>query len=145
MNRFEHNNQSLRPLHTLSINVFYEDTDASGNVYHARYLHFLERSRSLFLKSLGLTYTSCIERYRIQFVVSDFSIRYRHPAQLDNVLSVILNNVEIKMARMLFTQTIEHESQILTTSLCTVACIKDQRPTRIPIPIVNAVRQGRNC
>ena len=28
------------------VRVYYEDTDAGGIVYHARYLHFLERART---------------------------------------------------------------------------------------------------
>src|SRR3546814_20954409 len=32
--------------HRYPVRVFYEDTDAGGIVYHARYLHFAERARS---------------------------------------------------------------------------------------------------
>ena len=28
------------------VRVYYEDTDAGGVVYHARYLHFYERART---------------------------------------------------------------------------------------------------
>jgi len=31
--------------HRLVQRVYYEDTDFSGLIYHARYLHFLERGR----------------------------------------------------------------------------------------------------
>ena len=43
------------------IKVYYEDTDASGRVYHSNYLKYLERGRSEFLYKLGyncLLYTS---------------------------------------------------------------------------------------
>ena len=32
--------------------VFYEDTDMGGRVYHANYLKFIERARSKFIESL---------------------------------------------------------------------------------------------
>ena len=35
--------------HRLVQRVYYEDTDFSGVVYHARYLHFMERGRTDFL------------------------------------------------------------------------------------------------
>jgi len=39
---------------TLSIRVYYEDTDHGGVVYYANYLKFMERARSEFLRSAGL-------------------------------------------------------------------------------------------
>jgi acyl-CoA thioester hydrolase len=32
--------------HTYKTKVYYEDTDAGGIVYYARYLHFIERART---------------------------------------------------------------------------------------------------
>src|SRR5690606_9310172 len=40
--------------HALRVRVYFEDTDFSGVVYHARYLHFLERGRSDFLRLKGI-------------------------------------------------------------------------------------------
>ncbi len=40
--------------HELVQRVYFEDTDFSGRVYHARYLHFMERGRSDFLRLLGI-------------------------------------------------------------------------------------------
>ncbi len=37
------------------IRVYYEDTDAGGVVYHARYLHFFERARTEYLRKLGFS------------------------------------------------------------------------------------------
>lgn len=36
------------------VRVYYEDTDAGGVVYHARYLNLLERARTEWLRSLGV-------------------------------------------------------------------------------------------
>ena len=35
------------------VRVYFEDTDAGGIVYHARYLYFLERARTEWLRELG--------------------------------------------------------------------------------------------
>ena len=37
---------------TFPVRVYYEDTDAGGVVYHARYLHFFERARTEYLRRL---------------------------------------------------------------------------------------------
>ena len=34
--------------------VFYEDTDMGGRVYHANYLKFIERARSKFIEYLNI-------------------------------------------------------------------------------------------
>ena len=39
----------------LPVRVYYEDTDAGGVVYHARYLHFFERARTEYLRALNFT------------------------------------------------------------------------------------------
>lgn len=36
------------------IRVYYEDTDAGGIVYHARYAHFFERARTEMLREKDL-------------------------------------------------------------------------------------------
>jgi hypothetical protein len=41
------------PRFRLPVRVYYQDTDAGGVVFHAAYLHFLERARTEFLRSLG--------------------------------------------------------------------------------------------
>ncbi|MEO7916496.1 MAG: thioesterase family protein, partial [Dokdonella sp.] len=37
------------------VRVYWEDTDAGGVVYHASYVRFLERARSEWLRSLGVS------------------------------------------------------------------------------------------
>ena len=34
--------------------IFYEDTDMGGRVYHANYLKFIERARSKFIEFLNI-------------------------------------------------------------------------------------------
>src|SRR5690606_35474441 len=38
---------------SLPVRVYWEDTDAGGVVYHARYVAFVERARSEWMRSLG--------------------------------------------------------------------------------------------
>jgi len=43
------------------IKVYYEDTDASGRVYHSNYLKYLERGRSEFLYKLGYNHQNLLQ------------------------------------------------------------------------------------
>ena len=40
--------------YTMSVRVYYEDTDAGGIVYYANYLKFAERARSEYIRTLDL-------------------------------------------------------------------------------------------
>jgi hypothetical protein len=44
--------------HHFSLRVYYEDTDFSGNVYHANYLKYCERARSGYLRDVGVDQTA---------------------------------------------------------------------------------------
>ncbi|TGV77896.1 4-hydroxybenzoyl-CoA thioesterase, partial [Mesorhizobium sp. M00.F.Ca.ET.149.01.1.1] len=47
--------------HRLMARVYYADTDFSGVVYHARYLEFLERGRSDYLRLTGVHHTELLD------------------------------------------------------------------------------------
>ena len=52
---------ALTPLgHRLMARVYFADTDFSGVVYHARYLEFLERGRSDYLRLSGIHHTELV-------------------------------------------------------------------------------------
>jgi len=53
-------------VHSLPVRVYFEDTDAGGVVYHARYVAFCERGRSDFLRLLGIHQSSFSD---VNFVV----------------------------------------------------------------------------
>ena len=44
--------------------VYYEDTDAGGVVYHARYLAFAERARTELLRDLGVPHADMQQNRR---------------------------------------------------------------------------------
>ena len=54
--------------HRLPVRVYYEDTDAGGVVYHARYVAFCERARSDWLRLLGINQSELPDLF---FVVRD--------------------------------------------------------------------------
>lgn len=73
--------------HRLTQRVYYEDTDFSGLVYHARYLHFLERGRTDYLRCLGCEQSALLtaDEEGLVFVVHRMEIDFKTPARMDDV------------------------------------------------------------
>lgn len=86
------------------IRVYWEDTDAGGIVFYANYLKYFERSRTEWLRSLGLQQQRLKEDTQGMFVVSDTSVRYLRPARLDDELIVTTRIVEIGRASLIISQ-----------------------------------------
>lgn len=84
------------------VRVYYEDTDAGGVVYHARYLHFFERARTEYLRTLNFTQQTLLEEQQLAFVVKTLAIDYCVAAKLDDLLMVETEVSEVKGATILF-------------------------------------------
>lgn len=88
-----------------SINIYVEDTDFQGFVYHANYIKFFERSRSDFLSSNNIS-QEILRKNNLGFVIKRIEIDYLFPAKLGDSL-VVKSSVEKKSnARMIFNQKI---------------------------------------
>ena len=74
--------------HRLAVRIFWEDTDASGIVYYANYLRFLERGRSDVVRGAGIDQTAMYNFEGVMFPVRRCEIDYLKPAQLDDEIEV---------------------------------------------------------
>lgn len=90
-------------IHTYSVRVYYQDTDAGGIVYHSKYLDFAERARSELLVDMGFSNKALIEK-GVAFVLRNASVQYKAPARLDDIIEVQTRVKEMKNASM----TMEH-------------------------------------
>ncbi len=86
------------------VRVYWEDTDAGGIVFYANYLKFFERSRTEWLRSLGIEQQGLKESTGGLFVVIDTRIRYHRPARLDDALIVTASLLETGGASMIIRQ-----------------------------------------
>ncbi|MEX0852938.1 MAG: tol-pal system-associated acyl-CoA thioesterase [Bauldia sp.] len=122
--------------HILPVRVYYEDTDASGLVYHASYLRFLERGRSDFLRLIGIRHdTLAAGAYGepLLFTVRGMTVDFLRPARLDEVIEVETRPVEIAGARGTLTQTVSRGEHTLVRARVTVALVNAAgRPRRLP-------------
>lgn len=122
--------------HRLVQRVYYEDTDFSGVVYHARYLHFLERGRTDYLRLLGVEQGSLVleeDREGFVFVVHRMEIDFKAPARMDDILTILTSTEKAGGAKMILNQEIRRGEQLLIAARVIIAVINAAgRPRRLP-------------
>lgn len=121
--------------HRLTQRVYYEDTDFSGVVYHARYLHFLERGRTDYLRCLGCEQSALLnaDEEGLVFVVHRMEIDFRSPARMDDILTVLTSTEKAGGAKMVLNQEIRREGTLLVAAKVIIAVINAKgRPRRLP-------------
>ncbi len=115
------------------VRVYYEDTDAGGVVYHARYLAYAERARTEALRQAGAPHAALMHDHGLAFVVRRAEMDYLRPARLDDALSVVTGPWVLGGARVTVAQRIERSGQILVKMSVQVALVDAAgRPARIP-------------
>ena len=117
----------------LRLKIYYEDTDASGIVYHSKYLNFAERGRSDFLRKFNFTNSNVMDKYAIRFVVKKLNINYLGYACLDDNLIIKTEVSKLSKARLIFKQAIFKNKNKITELLVEVcSTYKDGKVARIP-------------
>ena len=127
----------LTPIgHRLLARVYYADTDFSGVVYHARYLEFLERGRSDYLRLAGVHHTELAGGSlgeKIVWVVRRMEIDFRAPARIDDILTIDTRTESISGARIYMAQKLSRGADLLVEARVEAAIIGELgRPRRFP-------------
>lgn len=120
---------------TLPVRVYIEDTDAGGVVFHARYLHYMERARTEWVRHCGVQLRAGLEN-NISYVVQKLSIHYAVPARLDDEVLVTAEPTAMGRVWMNFRQQVlrKGDHQLLAEADVRVACVAldSARPRRLP-------------
>lgn len=151
---------SIGALFRHPIRVYWEDTDAGGIVFYANYLKFMERARTEWLRSLGISQQKLKIETGGMFVVTDTQLKYLQPARLDDVLLVsaqiidkgraslkILQEIWLEplqnMRGMLSNQeqSIPHEATLLCQGTICIAWVDagTLKPGRIPSTVLEVL------
>jgi acyl-CoA thioester hydrolase len=118
--------------HVIPVRIYYEDTDFSGNVYHAAYLKFFERGRTEFLRDLGIHHHELAEQ-GIAFAVRTMALDFIAAARIDDLLVVRTTVVESSGVRLVLDQTISRNDKLIASAQVTVVAIKmSGGPARLP-------------
>jgi acyl-CoA thioester hydrolase len=120
------------------LRVYYEDTDASGVVYHANSLRWFERARTEWLRALGYGQHSLAQRFGAVFTVAGMEISFRRPARLDDELRVELCVTAVRAASLQFEQTLRRagDGELLASARVKVGCVDAARFRPAPLPDV---------
>lgn len=129
--------------HRLTVRVYYEDTDAGGVVYHARYLHFMERARTEWLRTLGFEQDRLRAEQGVLFAVRRLDIAFLQPARFNELLVVESAVTHCGRASLDFEQRLLRpgDDTLCARATVNVACIDAERlrPARIPEDMMTAI------
>lgn len=120
--------------HRLPVRVYFEDTDASGIVYHAAFLRFFERGRTDFLRLLGISQGAELRAGapRGFFAVRRLEVDYLKPAFLDDALVVSTRLAAAGGASVGLLQTIRRDDEAIAKASLKIALVAaDGRPKRL--------------
>jgi len=128
---------------TLSVRVYYEDTDSGGVVYYANYLKYLERARTELLRELGFAQRQLAEETGLAFAVRSLAVEYLKPARLDDLIEVVSAVEDLGRAQVTFAQSIRRAEEILITATVRVACLDlaKGRAAAMPKPIYEKLKE----
>ncbi|WP_376986026.1 tol-pal system-associated acyl-CoA thioesterase [Bosea sp. R86505] len=119
--------------HSLTVRVYYEDTDFSGVVYHASYLRFMERGRTELIRALGVEQRELFDgETALGFAVRRMTIDFLKPAVMDDLLTIETRSVAARGATMDLEQRVLRGEDVLVTAQVKVACVGGGRARRIP-------------
>ena len=87
-------------VHRHEVRVYFEDTDAGGVVYHAKFLAFGERARTEMMRDFGKSHAEMIAETGTAFTVRRCTVDYRRPAKLDDLLLIETEIVDVGAATL---------------------------------------------
>ncbi|MDE0949373.1 MAG: tol-pal system-associated acyl-CoA thioesterase [Candidatus Thioglobus sp.] len=125
---------------SLTVRVYYEDTDAGGVVYYANYLKYIERGRTEHLRELGFELATIANETGIVFVVKSVKADYLLPAFLDDTIEVQTSIELVKHASLIFAQKItnkEKNTVLFNAEVKVVSVLKNNlKPCAFPQEIL---------
>lgn len=127
--------------HTFDVQIYYEDTDFSGVVYHANYLRFFERAREHLLGAGELV--RLWREERLGYVVYKANQSFREGAvfgDLVEIRSVVRLESEYRVS---FDQRAHRKAdgRLLVEASIEMVCI-DAARRPVPIPLTAALREA---
>ena len=119
---------------SLTVRVYYEDTDAGGVVYYANYLRFFERARTEWLRALGCEQSALSRDSGIVFVARSARLEYLKPAKLDDELNILSAIESVGHAQVVFLQRAERRGEVIVEARMRIASFDPIRGKAVAMP-----------
>ncbi len=132
----------MKPIFSIPVRVYYEDTDAGGVVYYANYLKFMERARSEWLRGLGFEQDELSRTDGVIFAVRAAQVDYLKPARFNDALEVTVDLARRGAASISFKQAVRRDGETLCTGDIRIACldVNSFAPAAIPGRLAAALK-----
>ncbi len=120
--------------HVLPLRVYYEDTDLSGVIYHANYLRYMERGRTEFFRSVGISKIEGLAADEpTAWALRHAGIEFLRPGRMDDSLFVHTRLIGLTGARLSAHQLVYADNLLLTDGRIEACIITlTGKPRRIP-------------
>jgi len=114
--------------------VTYGECTLGNHIYYGRYLDLLEAARGEFFRELGGTFLEW-QQQGIIFPVIECRLRYRSPAQYDDLLTIEVWITLLQGVRVTFGYRIRNQANklVLEGDTAHVCMGLDDKPKRLPI------------
>lgn len=119
--------------HHHTVQIYYEDTDLSGVVYHANYLKYFERAREHLLGPEKLV--QLWENDGIGFVVYKCELTFKEGAKLGDTLDIRTRVTMESAYRAIFDQKVYRQGsdKVMVEGIVQLVCVdKEQKLVAIP-------------
>ncbi|HET7318941.1 MAG TPA: YbgC/FadM family acyl-CoA thioesterase [Nitrospirota bacterium] len=128
--------------HVMDVKIYYEDTDCGGVVYYANYLRYMERARTEYLASKGLSVRKLMDEGTI-FIVLRVEIDYKSPARYGDTVEIETWVRDVSRATMLFEHIMREKSsgRVFVECRAKMAYVNPTgRPKRLPAEMVEKLK-----
>ena len=121
--------------------VYYEDTDAGGIVYYAKYLHFIERARSeMIYQQLSLSHKKLKNDHDAIFVVRSCNVKYHKSANFEDELEINTSIISKTAVRLNLVQEVRRGVELLVVAKVELAVIDSKGSIRkLPLNLLEKI------
>ena len=110
--------------YTYKTKVYYEDTDAGGIVYYAKYLHFIERARTeMIYQQFSLSHKQLKNDHDAIFVVRSCNVKYLKSANFEDELEISTRVDRKTSVRLNLIQEVKRKAELLVVAEVELAVI----------------------
>lgn len=129
--------------HVFGVQIYYEDTDHSGLVYHANYLKYFERAREHLLGSAELV--RLLKEEQKGFVVYKCEMTFKEGAVFGDLLEIRSTPTLESPFRVVFQQDVYRGDKLLVAGFVHMVCVGgDNKLVRLPDSVTTRlVEAGR--
>jgi acyl-CoA thioester hydrolase len=125
--------------YSLEFTVRDYECDMDGVVNNAQYLHYLEHTRNICMKSIGLSYRTMTER-KDHIFIARINMDIKYPLKADDHFVVVLKVRRTSSAKMQIDQEIFRipDERIILTAEITALGMRADGTYRLPEQVIEA-------